>query len=270
MLDFLERNKKPLAAIAGIVLLTLFAVAAFQTWRLGVATEERQKAELEVAKATAVAEAKQQALEEITKVTGQQIEAANELISKMQAQVAASQRREAAAVQDRNRIIQDRAGMLNSVQYEGDTGLATSTAQVASVLFDEPDVQIVSTSQGFVLSRKTLEVFKKSLIEVSSRRESEAKLEQIAEERSRQIERLQSVIDEDGKKYDALEVRMQSVEDRLNAVVQERDSYKNLAERFEKENEALRKASFWNTWKGRAVNVGVLIGGIVLGNALAN
>jgi len=158
---------------------------------------------------------------------------------------------------------------MNSVRHEGDIGLATSTAQVAAVLFEEPNVQVISTVNGFNLNREAAEVYKKALIEVASRRESETQLEQVADERARQIDQLQSVIEESDKKYLALEMRMQTIEERLNAVVNERDAYKVLSERFEKELEAARKVNFWQSWKGRAVSIGVFIGGIVIGGAVS-
>ncbi len=268
MVEFLTRYKWVLAGIGGIILVTLLSVVAFQGWRLNQASEERRVAELDVAVTSAIAEAKQQALDEVSKVTAQQIRAANVLISQMQKTVVESQKREASALQARDQIINDRAGAFRSVRHEGDIGLATSTAQVASVLYETPGVQIISTIDGFNLNRDATEVFKKALIEVASRRESEARLEEIAKERTRQIIQLESVISEHDSKYIALEIRMQSVEERLNAVVDQRDSYKVLAEKFEKELEAERKRNFWQSWKGKAVSVGVFVGGVVIGNAL--
>jgi len=259
MNEFLLKHSTKLIVAASVVLIGLLIMVGFQQARLTKATEERMLAEIEVAKAEAIADAKQEALESITKVTEEQIKNANNLIAQMQQQVLNSQRREAQAINSRNQIIADRQNAISHVEDQPDSDLIIQATTNVSALYDGVSVNIRQQSGNeYIIDRPALIVFNKALIETASRRESEAKTEQIAEERARQIDRLESIIENDEKKFAAMETRMSGFEDRLTAALDERDKYSDLAEKYKKELDATNRANFWGTWKGRAIETGVI------------
>lgn len=231
---------------------------------------ETELAKQEAAASKAIADEAAKEAEKVAEETAEKLKIADQMISQMREAVEASRRRENVAVANLNRISTDRMASFGSIARETNPQLSSSTEELAFSVYpnESGSIIITNTPTGVLLNRTAAEVFKKALIETSSRREAEKQYLQVIDERGEQIKRLEEVIAQKDVSLEALSGRITALENQVVTLTASYEANNRVIEKLEKELEAEKRKNFWNKWYGRIFTVAGFTAGLLIGGAI--
>lgn len=265
--ELLRQHKTASAAIVGS-LLALSAISIWTNHQVDAAQKQVVAAQEAVKIARESADRAAETAKQVAEQTKQTIEDANRRADQALELARQAQARERDAILALGQIRQRRQEDLSQVPAESDSELSAGTRTLARKLYPDKEVSLRRDATGFVMNRDGAEAFKMSLIEVSSLRQENSQLQELANERQKQISGLTEALHQSNVKIDALTRRVAAMEDQAKAYLDERSAMNRHIDALESQVKALKRQSLFRTWKGRSLAAGAFLAGIYLGRAL--
>lgn len=269
MIDWLAKYWKA-AAVFGMVMLLLLSAMVYQECSIRRLKEETEKAQQQVKEAEqAVTDATRKA-DEVARQTEQQLRQANQIIADMRKAVDESRARERQVLNNLRQMVTERNVQIGSVRDDTDQELVLSVNRMVPEVYpDNSEAWISNTDRGILINRAAAEAFKKSLLETSSRRLEEEQFKQVMAEKDEQMARLEEIVNQRDLSLTALNNRVTALEQQVNTLVASSEAKDRQIEALMDELKAERRRNFWSKWYGRTITIAALVGGVLIGGAIA-
>lgn len=268
----MELTKRQKWIIAGVILcvITIFvAGSAYINYKLSKAEEAVIAARAQAQTAQALADEATKQLKDISEEAAKRINEQQTFIDRTMAELERSRQNERRALDRIVSIQTDRQTSINSIATESDVQLAVSISQFSGIVYPEARPAAVSTTNGgFYVNRDGAELFKRALIDTESYRRENDELRGIIVSKDNTIAKLDEVVEAKDEIILQMDRRFDGFEAQFDAMKRSNDAHLEHVKALEEQVRLLKKTNFWNTWKGRVVNIAMLGGATYLGTQL--